>query len=78
MIDKNWMMDENWNDATRHAQREDITWAVARGIHMAENDLVNAVRQGVDRAISGVFVALILWAIGFTVFYFLGKFLGWW
>ncbi len=40
--------------------------------------LVNAVRQGVDRAISGVFVALILWAIGFTVFYFLGKFLGWW
>jgi|GraSoiStandDraft_29_1057270.scaffolds.fasta_scaffold421919_2 hypothetical protein len=78
MIDKNWMMDENWNDATRHAQREDIAWAVARGIHMAENDLVNAVRQGVDRAISGVFVALILWAIGFTVFYFLGKFLGWW
>jgi hypothetical protein len=70
-----WTISKDW---IAMAIRDGVQQALKENWHTIKEELIDVVRQGVDRAITGVFWALILWAIGFTVLYFLGKFLWWW
>ena len=56
-----WTISKDW---IAMAIRDGVQQALKENWHTIKEELIDVVRQGVDRAITGVFWALILWPLG--------------